>query len=157
MKYLLKTIVTAVVSAAAWGLLGSALAAGPAQSMRGADVSATDAAGDTKNYVGKRPGSQAAVARTFSTQPPVIPHAVENFDEITLEDNQCLSCHGMDAYKKKNSPAISKSHLLDSSGRKPASSAARHSCVLCHVAQVDASPLVDNAFQGDVAAPQRRK
>jgi cytochrome c-type protein NapB len=153
MKYLLKMIVTAM----AWMLIGPALATGPTQSMRGADVNAVDAAGDTKNYVGKRPGAQAAVARTFSTQPPVIPHAVENFDEITLEDNQCLSCHGMEAYKKKKSPAISKSHLLDSSGRKPASSAARHSCVLCHVPQVDASPLVENAFQGDVVAPKRRK
>lgn len=157
MKNLLKMIVTVVMGGAAWALIGPVLAAGPAQSMRGADVNAVDAAGDVKSYVGRRPGAQPVVARTFSTQPPVIPHAMENFDEITLEDNQCLSCHGMDTYKKKNSPMISKSHLLDSSGASPASSAARHSCVLCHVAQVDAPPLVENAFQGDVVAPKRRR
>ena len=126
-------------------------AAEPAESMRGADVNAADTAADTKAYAGKRPGTQPLVARTFSTQPPVIPHAGENFDEITLEENQCLSCHGLDVYKKKNAPVIGQSHFVDREGKKLATaSAARHNCVQCHVPQVDAPPLVDNGFQGDV-------
>lgn len=149
----------ALLAAIAWFLMTPfALAADPAKSMRGTDVSSADSAADTKAFVGKRPGTQPVVARTFSTQPPVIPHAVENFDEITLEENQCLSCHGPDTYKKKNAPIIGKSHFVDRDGKKLAqSSASRHSCVLCHVAQVDAPPLVDNSFKGDVAAANKAK
>ncbi|MBV5333174.1 nitrate reductase cytochrome c-type subunit, partial [bacterium] len=68
-------------------------AADGAKSMRGIDVAAPDPTAETKTYVGKRPGTQEPIARTFSTQPPVIPHAVENFDEINLEGNQCMDCH----------------------------------------------------------------
>ncbi|MDP2368249.1 nitrate reductase cytochrome c-type subunit [Rhodoferax sp.] len=141
-----------VLAAMAWALLTpSAHAADPTKSMRGADVSAADAPADTKAYLGKRPGTQPLVARTFSTQPPVIPHAMENFDEVTLTENQCLDCHGPDVYKKKNAPVIGKSHFIDRDGKKlTTSSATRHSCVLCHVQQVDAPPLVENAFKGDV-------
>lgn len=128
------------------------------KSMRGIDTQAADVAPDEKTQLGKRPGSQKAVARTFEQQPPVIPHATESFDEITLEENQCLSCHGPDTYKKKNAPIIGKSHFVDRDGKKLAqSSASRHSCVLCHVAQVDAPPLVDNSFKGDVAAANKAK
>ena len=149
----LKLTLATLLAASAWVLIAPAAhAADSAKSMRGADVSAPDAASETKAYAGKRPGTQSVVARTFSTQPPVIPHAVENFDEITLEENQCLSCHGPDVYKKKSSPLIGKSHFLDRDGKKLAStSPARHNCVQCHVPQVDAPPLVDNAFKGDVA------
>ena len=153
MKKPLTTTLATLLAATAWALLAPlAHAADPAKSMRGADVNAADAAADTKAYAGKRPGTQPLVARTFSTQPPVIPHAVENFDEITLEENQCLSCHGADVYKKKNAPVIGESHFVGRDGKKLAtSSAARHNCVQCHVPQVDAPPLVENVFQGDVA------
>jgi cytochrome c-type protein NapB len=33
----------------------------------------------------------------------------------------------------------------------PEASAARHNCVQCHVPQVDAPPLVDNDFKGNLA------
>lgn len=155
-KPLRMTIVNLLTAAAACAALWSVHAAEPAKSMRGADVSAADAAGEAKAYAGKRPGTQPLVARTFSTQPPVIPHAVENFDEITLEENQCLSCHGLDVYKKKNAPAIGESHAIDRDGKKLAGpSAARHNCVQCHVPQVDAPPLVENAFTGDVAPAKK--
>ena len=158
MKKPLKMIMATVLAATAWALLPQALAAEPAKSMRGADVSTADTVAETKAYAGKRPGTQPLVARTFSTQPPVIPHAVENFDEITLEENQCLSCHGVDVYKKKNSPMIGKSHFVDREGKKlETASAARHNCVSCHVPQVDAPPLVENAFKGDITAPKKKK
>ncbi len=148
-----------LLAAAAWALWAPvALAVDAPKSMRGADVNAADAAADTKPWAGKRPGTQPLVARTFSTQPPVIPHAVENFDEITLEENQCLSCHGIDVYKKKNAPVIGDSHFIDREGKKLATaSAARHNCMQCHVPQVDAPPLVGNAFQGDVVPDKAAK
>lgn len=128
----------------------SAIAADATTSMRGLDVAAPDPVAAEKNYVGKRPGTQEPIARTFSTQPPLIPHTIENFDEVTLEENQCLDCHGAANYQKKNAPKVGDSHFVTRDGKKLSeSSAARHNCTQCHVPQVDATPLVDNAFQGD--------
>ena len=119
----------------------------PLVSMRGADVAAVDAAPEAKAYAGKRPGTQPVVARTFSTQPPLIPHAVDNFDEVTLTENQCLDCHGPSNYEKKNSPKMGVSHFVAAT---KAFDASRHNCTQCHVPQVDAPALVENRFVGNI-------
>ena len=158
MKQVLKTTFAILASAACWALAVPAHAQDSPQPMRGAEVSAVDQAPDAKKYLGGKPGGQTKVARTYRDQPPVIPHAVENFDEITLEENQCLTCHGPDVYKKKNAPKIGDSHFLDRDGKKLAStSALRHNCVQCHVPQVDAPPLVENSFKGDMAESKSQK
>ncbi|HNE43600.1 MAG TPA: nitrate reductase cytochrome c-type subunit [Rhodocyclaceae bacterium] len=152
MKLTLKTTFAILATAACWTLAPQAFADEALKAMRGADVAAPDQAPDAKNYLGGKPGGQQKVARTFKDQPPVIPHAVENFDEISLEENQCLSCHGADVYKKKKAPKVGQSHFLDRDGKKlDEASARRHNCVQCHVPQVDAPPLVGNDFKGDVA------
>jgi len=115
--------------------------------MRGTDVAAADPAPAPKEYVGKRPGTQPVVARTFSTQPPVIPHAVDNFDEVTLTENQCMDCHGPANYVKKNSPKLGDSHFVASTKDFDPS---RHNCTQCHVPQVDAPALVENRFVGNI-------
>ena len=119
----------------------------PLASMRGADVAAADPAPAAKGYAGKRPGTQPVVARTFSTQPPVIPHAVDNFDEVTLTENQCLDCHGVENYVKKNAPKLGDSHFVAAT---KTFDAARHVCTSCHVPQVDAPALVENRFIGNI-------
>ena len=120
----------------------------PLVSMRGADVAAADKAPAAPlQYQGSRPGTQPVVARTFSTQPPVIPHAVNNFDEVTLTENQCLDCHGPANYVKKNSPKLGDSHLVAAT---KAFDASRHVCTSCHVAQTDAPALVENRFVGNI-------
>ncbi len=121
-------------------------------SLRGAEVSAADQAPEAKTYQGKRPGAQKIVARTFTGQPPVIPHAVENFDDINLEENQCLSCHGPENFKKKQAPEIGISHLSNPRTGEAMKevSGSRHNCTTCHVPQVDAPPLVENAFKGEL-------
>ncbi|MDA0188848.1 MAG: nitrate reductase cytochrome c-type subunit [Proteobacteria bacterium] len=146
MNTMLKFTITAL--AACFATLASG--ADDARSMRGKDVAAPDIAANVKTYVGKRPGTQEPVARTFSTQPPVIPHAVENYDEVTLESNQCMDCHGAANYEKKKAPKLGDSHFIDREGKKHAEAVGgRYNCVQCHVPQVDAPPLVENAFQGD--------
>ena len=126
--------------------------------MRGADVSAVDQAPDAKKYLGGKPGGQEKMARTFKEQPPLIPHAVENFDEITLEENQCLTCHGPEKYKEKKAPKIGESHFIDREGKQHAEvTHLRHNCVQCHVPQVDAPPLVENTFVGNLAAGKEAK
>lgn len=138
------------IAAAATCFCAQLFAADAAQSMRGLDVAAPDQVATEKVFVGKRPGTQPLVARTYSTQPPVIPHAVENFDEINLSTNQCMDCHSAANFKKKNAPEVGVSHFLDRDGKKlTEASAARYNCVSCHVGQVDAPPLVENVFKGD--------
>ncbi len=146
------------IAAVATCFTALAFAADSAKSMRGIDVAAPDQPAETKAYVGKRPGTQAPVARTFSTQPPVIPHAVENFDEINLEGNQCMDCHSAANYKKKNAPKAGDSHFVDREGKKLSeASSARYNCVQCHVPQVDAPPLVENSFKGDAVKKQAKR
>lgn len=118
------------------------------RTLRGADAAVEDKAPEDKVQIGKKPGLQKTVARSFKQQPPVIPHATENFDEITLEENQCLTCHDEANYKKKKAPLIGKSHfdVKDGKAQKRVSKA-RHGCVQCHVPQFDAPPLVENTFR----------
>lgn len=127
--------------------------AAPPKSLRGTDATASDQVFATPTYTGKRPGSQTGYARTYSTQPPLIPHAVENFDEVSLTDNQCLECHATTNAKKKGAPAVSDKHLAGGSQAGGTSVTARHACVMCHVPQSDAAPLVQNAFAGDRTVP----
>lgn len=135
----------------------SAIAADNTKSMRGIDVAAPDPVATEKAYVGGRPGTTKPVARTFSTQPPVIPHSVENFSDINLEENACMDCHSAATYKKKNAPKIGESHFLNRDGKKlDEASAARHNCLQCHVPQVDAPALVETAFQGDKKADAKK-
>jgi cytochrome c-type protein NapB len=128
------------------------------QTLRGSDAAATDQAPPEQPYKGMAPGSQKPVARTFSTQPPVIPHAIEGIDTVTLADNSCLMCHGPQNYKTMKSPKVSDSHFKDRDGKMLAEvSPARHQCAACHVPQADAKPLVENTFRGDAAAAARKK
>lgn len=121
----------------------------PVASLRGSDAASADQAPAVRQQLGRRPGSQAIISRTFVGQPPLIPHATDNFDEVTLTDNQCLECHGPQNYVKKNAPRISDSHQVSATGQKLADADnRRHACQLCHVPQFDAPPLVDNAFVG---------
>ena len=120
------------------------------KSMRGTDVAAADMAAPVRDYAGEKPGLQKPIARTFDGQPPVIPHTLTNFDEITLEENQCMTCHSREKHKEKNAPVVGDSHFSDpATGRQLAQvSMARHNCMLCHVPQVDAPPLVESKFVG---------
>jgi nitrate reductase (cytochrome), electron transfer subunit len=146
MKKTLKFTIATV--AACFAML--AFAQDSAKSMRGIDVGAPDEAAEVKTYVGSRPGKQTPITRTFSTQPPVVPHAVEKFDEINLEGNQCLDCHSAANYKKAKAPQIGDSHFVDRDGKKHEDATnGRYNCTQCHVPQIDAPPLVESVFKGD--------
>jgi cytochrome c-type protein NapB len=148
MKQSFKITVAALAAALFASVCGPAAAQQPT-SMRGAQVDAVDKAPTDLQYQGKKPGLQDKVARTFEGQPPVIPHALANFDEITLEENQCMSCHSAAKYQEKKAPKVGDSHFIDREGKKlPDISMARHNCTQCHVPQVDAPPLVANDFVG---------
>ncbi len=151
--------VTILLAALALMILPSAGAqdaASRVQTLRGADAAATDQAPPERTYAGKSPGNQKPIARTFSTQPPVIPHSIEGFEEVTLQNNPCMSCHGPDNYKNVKAPKVADSHFKDRDGKMlPTISAARYECMACHVPQADAKPLVENTFRGDAATRKR--
>ena len=153
-----RTLMAAMAALAAGSLVlaacvstpaGPAVPATPVASLRGSDASTPDQAPVVHEQLGRKPGAQDKVARTFVGQPPVIPHATENFDEVTLADNQCLECHGPANYVKKSAPKISDTHMTSATGQKLADAdMRRYACQLCHAPQFDAKPLVDNAFVG---------
>ena len=127
----------------------------PVGSLRGSDAATQDLAPVVRTQLGKKPGLQQKIVRTFDGQPPLIPPATETFDEVTVEENQCLDCHSAETYVKKNAPKISDSHFVGREGQKLASTdQRRHSCTLCHVPQFDAPPLVGNSFVG---APPKKQ
>jgi nitrate reductase (cytochrome), electron transfer subunit len=146
----MKRTVTMVAALTAALLLGCTQQFAGIKSMRGDDVAVADKAAPVRDYQGAKPGLQQKIARTFEGQPPVIPHAVTNFDEITLEENQCMTCHSREKSKEKNAPVVGDSHFLNPATGKVQTtvSMARHNCVQCHVPQVDAPPLVENQFVG---------
>lgn len=122
-------------------------AEGSVQTLRGADAATADQAPAEKTLVGKRPGRQQPIQRTFEGQPPLIPHALQNFDEITFADNQCLSCHDEANFEKKAAPMIGKSHFDPAVNTTPHKvDNSRWFCMQCHVPQYDAPPLVVNEF-----------
>jgi cytochrome c-type protein NapB len=121
----------------------------PVSTLRGSDAAVADQAPVVRTQLGKKPGMQQKIVRTFDGQPPLIPHATDNFDEVTVEENQCLDCHSAETYAKKNAPRISDTHFVGRDGQKLANTdQRRHSCTLCHVPQFDAPPLVGNSFVG---------
>ncbi|MGQ0711501.1 MAG: nitrate reductase cytochrome c-type subunit [Rhodoferax sp.] len=126
-------------------------------SMRGADVSEADAAPSAKAYLGSKPGAQGVIARTFDKQPPLIPHKVEGFDDITPTDNACLDCHINDKYRGQKIPRIGASHFVPKTDPKaaPEVSMLRWQCNSCHVPQVDAPALVENQFKGTPTAKKK--
>jgi nitrate reductase (cytochrome), electron transfer subunit len=134
----------------------SGIASAQVNSLRGVQADAVDKAPQDLQYQGKKPGLQKPIDRTFKEQPPLIPHAVNNFDEITLEENQCMSCHSAEKYKEKNAPKLGDSHMslidIPGGGMKKEMNMTRWQCNTCHVGQVDAKPLVDNTFKGNIAA-----
>ena len=122
-------------------------------SMRGDGVDRPDHAPVSKSYSEKTPGvgDQHLITRTFLTQPPLVPHAIEKYVPITYDDNGCLECHITDELRGKKLPKMGASHFsktaLDEDGN-PVVEMSRYQCDTCHVPQVDAKPLVDNVFNG---------
>ena len=158
MKKSITTLLVAVLAATLSTSVPAQQAAGVPKSLRGSEVPELDKVPDDHVYRGRKPGAQKAIARTFRSQPPLIPHAVENFDEITLEENQCLSCHSVEKYKEKKAPRLGNSHFIVRDGKPTQDvSMARHSCVACHVPQSDAPPLVENTFRGDLIPTVAKK
>ncbi len=74
----------------------------------------------------------------YEQQPPLTRHFIEGY-KITLEFNECLTCHDS---------KIRGTHFKDRNGNVLDTVDGWHYfCTSCHASQVDAEPLIDNTFE----------
>ncbi len=146
----MKPIVATLLAALVTALVASCAATGEkvdVRSLRPNQLTAQDLVPTMTEYVGKTPGEQEKIARSFEQQPPLIPHKADGY-RIDLKVNRCLECHDKPFYKQEKSPKIGDSHYKDRDGKVTDTiSMSRYSCNLCHVPQANAQPLVSNTFQ----------
>ncbi len=143
-----KSLKLSLIAALALTVVACASTGVAFSTLRDTSVTSADSAPDAQTYPGKQPGKHSLIARTFSGQPPLIPHTVENFD-ISPTANDCWDCHNSNEFKGKKMPMVSASHLLKpaSAGAEPELNKLRWQCNSCHVPQIDAQPLVANDFK----------
>ena len=90
---------------------------------------------------------QPPIERDFLQQPPLIPHAIRNY-QITKNFNKCMDCHSWSRYKEEKATKVSISHFKDQHNQELSNiSPRRYFCTQCHVSQTDAQPLVTNTFK----------
>ncbi|MBO6226380.1 MAG: nitrate reductase cytochrome c-type subunit [Shewanella sp.] len=88
------------------------------------------------------PNRGTAIERSFSEQPPLIPHKDDY--KITLDKNGCLSCHSWDKAKRMKATPVAKSHVIDDKGTV---NGHNYFCTQCHIAQAEnKQALVENQF-----------
>ena len=116
---------------------------GGLRTLRGAPANAPDAASPLVKM--KRDG--APLPRNYKQQPPLIPHAINNY-QLDYRVNRCLGCHDPSTHENFGAPQIGASHFYDRNGNHLDKVAPRrYFCTQCHVPQMDAAPLVDNGFK----------
>ena len=93
------------------------------------------------------PKEQTRMALNYVNQPPMIPHAVENY-QINQANNGCLDCHSVQNYRKTGAVRISPTHYIDRNNKVlPYISPRRYFCMQCHVPQVLDGPIIENTFE----------
>jgi cytochrome c-type protein NapB len=89
---------------------------------------------------------QGGFKRSWSLQPPPIPHEIDK-DRISLQENTCIRCHSKENHEKEKAPEIGQSHYLDRDGKVlDKLSTRRWFCMQCHTPQADVPALVENTF-----------
>ena len=118
--------------------------AGEYQSLRGSAAAEADS---LKPSLNKWSHDSERIPREFAGQPPLIPHSIIGY-KIDLRSNKCLSCHSVKNYEENDARRIGITHLF-TRNRKRAEVIApsRYFCTQCHVAQIEAKPLVENLFE----------
>jgi len=126
---------------------------------------------DRTQYSDTMPGSGKKFARAFQDAPPMIPHDTTGMLPISINNNQCTSCHAPGVAESMGALPYPQSHLTDFrpkhkfDGQKFEKSVdnmknevsiketqelagARFNCTLCHAPQSDGQ-VVENNFVAD--------
>ncbi|MDP3536650.1 nitrate reductase cytochrome c-type subunit [Halomonas sp. M1] len=93
------------------------------------------------------PRDSGREVRSYPEQPPVIPHAIRDY-QVDMRVNQCLNCHSREQAVSAGAPMVSITHFMDRHKQVLAAvSPDRYFCTQCHVPKTDATPLVPNRFK----------
>lgn len=126
--------------------------------------------GDKTMYSTEAAGASKKINRAFQDAPPMIPHSVEGLLPITINNNQCTSCHEPAIATSMGATPIPKSHFMDFRPKhnfdgktftksvdnmknevsvKPISqlAGARFNCSQCHAPQSTGKLAVENDFE----------
>lgn len=97
----------------------------------------------------------ARLPRTFTQQPPIIPHRVDGY-QVDKNFNKCMDCHARERTEFSRAIPVSDTHYMNRDGKElPHVSTRRYFCRQCHVAQQPMKPLIGNTARGDAAAAPR--
>ncbi|MFA6197234.1 MAG: nitrate reductase cytochrome c-type subunit [Sulfurimonas sp.] len=67
--------------------------------------------GDETKYGTGAAGSGYKIQRAFQDAPPMIPHDIEGMTPITIDNNQCVSCHMPEVAVSVGATSVPPSHL----------------------------------------------
>lgn len=120
----------------------------------GQDNVFSEATPDAFSFPSTKPGKSELLPIAYPTLPPQIPHTIDKYIPITMEENACTDCHDrQDKIGKAKRETGTKipmpaSHYggFKGTGDKEEISGSRYICTQCHVPQSDAKPLVENTF-----------
>jgi len=102
------------------------------------------------------PGENATQAAYFSESPPVIPHRIEEFLPIRIDENLCMECHDApdrigETLEEGEAVPAPASHYTDLRNKPDEVTqtmiGARFTCTHCHAPQADVDPLVANTYR----------
>ncbi len=68
---------------------------------------------DATKYSKAAPSTSKTIARAFQDAPPMIPHDVEGMLPITVNNNQCISCHTPGVAESFGTLPYPKSHMIN--------------------------------------------
>ncbi len=133
--------------------------------------------GDKTQYKTDPAGTSTKINRAFENAPPMIPHDTEGMLPITIDNNQCISCHDPMVAESMGATPLPKSHFtnfreqvnidkageLERDGKVVANSSdlktivkpldhlsnARFNCSACHAPQSDSANVPKNNFSPD--------
>jgi len=121
--------------------------------------------GDKTQYSKSYAGSGHTIKRAFQDAPPMIPHDTEGMLPITINDNQCTSCHDPMVAKDMGAIPYPSSHMTNFRPKSMAQSGsntsnanlsdisikeehklvgARFNCTQCHAPQSDGEAPANN-------------
>lgn len=69
--------------------------------------------GDKTQYTVTPAGTSTKIARAFENAPPMIPHDIEGMLPITINNNQCITCHDPAVAESMGATPIPKSHFTN--------------------------------------------
>jgi cytochrome c-type protein NapB len=69
--------------------------------------------GDATKYSTDAAGTSQKIPRAFQDAPPMIPHDIDGMTPITIDNNQCVSCHMPEIASSVGATAVPASHLTN--------------------------------------------